>query len=777
MVDEKGRILAGRYALIPPSKTGGMADVYKASDLQAGGLHVAVKLLRYSANEEEILAESFRRETDALRQLEHPNIVRLIDTGQDDESGRSFLVLEWFEQDLSEYLTQHSFDTWQDFYDYVGRPVLEALEFAHSRRFSHRDLKPSNVLLTEGSSPKLADFGIAKLHSFMQPGVTLADFSSRPYSPPEPDEGLRPFARDLYGFAVVALESLAGKQFRERTDIESAVSELSLPEAVRTSIHRCTALDPAERPAHAGVLLTELNSIASERERKDSSPTLCWVEVPKKYAQKLQASLEVSSVDEVQQRLSSELRGPCAIEPKQKSGKSVHVDQHYMIHASSCSMHVAVDKASNDHLYAFNAWSVSQSECEHRREVAWVAPFSFKLGRPKLRSKGEEAIRRLKVGVEEHQSELRLLRAQREEQRLFTTWGGLLRARLELERLKNPPIQYHDRQVKGRRVEFSVHVPPKEEWEGTPWKSRLPDGSVVRGELEDVASDAVTLWVTKGEADQIPEHGRLEFDASVAEIALSRQQKVLDSVRFRRAVHPTLRDLLVKPADCRPPQPVDTVEFAQDDLDKGKKAAVLKALGVQDFVVVEGPPGTGKTTFIAELVIQLLRRDPSVRILLTSQTHVALDNALERIRKLASDTSMVRLASRYAAPRVAESVRDLLPDNALGRWQKTALAKAEQFLETLADELGVSRQDTHVGLLLLRLISEREQLRDSEHQLEEARTRLADSERDPNLVMAAEQQELLADEVSRWREEVKIQKKQLKELEKRVQREELIGVN
>ena len=102
MVDEKGRILAGRYALIPPSKTGGMADVYKASDLQAGGLNVAVKLLRYSANEEEILAESFRRETDALRQLEHPNIVRLIDTGQDDESGRSFLVLEWFEQDLSE---------------------------------------------------------------------------------------------------------------------------------------------------------------------------------------------------------------------------------------------------------------------------------------------------------------------------------------------------------------------------------------------------------------------------------------------------------------------------------------------------------------------------------------------------------------------------------------------------------------------------------------------------------------------------------------------------
>jgi len=134
-------LLNNRYAMQPVSKSGGMADVHRATDL----LHdehrtVAVKLFRYGSLDESILNESFRRETVALRELLHENIVELLDSGIDPESKRLFVVLEWVDQSLTEWLKTNPISSWQEFYSDVGRGVLSALHYAHSRRFTHRDV-------------------------------------------------------------------------------------------------------------------------------------------------------------------------------------------------------------------------------------------------------------------------------------------------------------------------------------------------------------------------------------------------------------------------------------------------------------------------------------------------------------------------------------------------------------------------------------------------------------------------------------------------------------
>ncbi|MEQ9486628.1 protein kinase domain-containing protein [Coleofasciculus sp. F4-SAH-05] len=83
------RLINSRYALSPNPHSGGMAEVYQANDMLANGRQVAVKLFTQRNIEEEISAESFRRETQALQELKHPGIVELLDSGKDENTGFS----------------------------------------------------------------------------------------------------------------------------------------------------------------------------------------------------------------------------------------------------------------------------------------------------------------------------------------------------------------------------------------------------------------------------------------------------------------------------------------------------------------------------------------------------------------------------------------------------------------------------------------------------------------------------------------------------------------
>ena len=125
-----------------------MSEVYGATDLVQGHRKVAVKVLKTGVIESSLLRESYDRETKALRALRHPGVVELIDDGFDDQLGAHFMVLEWMDSSLAELLKVRRPENWDHFYQSVGRPVLEALKFAHERRVSHR--RPETVEYPHG---------------------------------------------------------------------------------------------------------------------------------------------------------------------------------------------------------------------------------------------------------------------------------------------------------------------------------------------------------------------------------------------------------------------------------------------------------------------------------------------------------------------------------------------------------------------------------------------------------------------------------------------------
>jgi serine/threonine-protein kinase len=203
-----GEVIAGRYELEELVGSGGMSTVYRAHDSMLER-KVALKILHQRFGDDEEYVERFRREARAVAQLAHPNIVTVIDRGED--GGRQFIVFEYVEGDDLKQLIDKTGPLPIDQVVELGREIAAALSFAHERGIVHRDVKPQNVLLSEGRA-KVTDFGIARSldveHGVTQTGTVLGTSN---YIAPEQASGQPIDDRsDVYSFGVVLFELLTG---------------------------------------------------------------------------------------------------------------------------------------------------------------------------------------------------------------------------------------------------------------------------------------------------------------------------------------------------------------------------------------------------------------------------------------------------------------------------------------------------------------------------------------------------------------------------------------
>ena len=249
-------IIDGRFILEDREpRAGGTAHVYKARDHKTGEL-VAVKLYDGATLDSDLRRESFLRERDSLASLDHPNVVKLLGAGFDEHRKQHYVALEWFEENLLEHIERrrsqddkgHHGATWMRFCTTVLEPVLDALVVAHSQRILHRDIKPQNVLVAGDGTPKLADFGLAKLLDSLRYGMTVREFFSRPYTAPEQRTGEPDVRSDLYALGVTTLRCLIPKKY-EITDenLHEVLSRLPVKPDAKDFISRLIAPEPDDR--------------------------------------------------------------------------------------------------------------------------------------------------------------------------------------------------------------------------------------------------------------------------------------------------------------------------------------------------------------------------------------------------------------------------------------------------------------------------------------------------------------------------------------------------
>ena len=148
----KGEAIAGRFELVELIGKGGMSSVYKAHDRLLDRI-VAIKILHPHFTEDEEYVERFRREARSVAQLSHPNIVTVIDRGED--SGRQYIVFECVEGENLKQLVERTGPLPVRDTLLLGLQMARALSFAHGRGLIHRDVKPQNVLLNDGGQAKI----------------------------------------------------------------------------------------------------------------------------------------------------------------------------------------------------------------------------------------------------------------------------------------------------------------------------------------------------------------------------------------------------------------------------------------------------------------------------------------------------------------------------------------------------------------------------------------------------------------------------------------------
>jgi serine/threonine protein kinase len=274
-------LIAGRYQIQATAGSGGLGKVYRCLDLKSH-VQVAVKVLRTDvAAHAEALGQQMQ-EAQTLSTLVHPNIVRILDFGVDEEM--FYLVMELiFGTSLDCQLAKGPLK--MDEWTLVARESLRGLAAAHAEGVLHLDLKPENLMLAGGAEGpfqvKLIDFGLARFERLMQtPDEPSAEIQgSLYYVPPEILRSEQPVPQsDLYSLGSTLFEAATGKVlFSDQADLTGILKAhlFETPPSIET---RCpgfpSALDawvrnllsklPSVRPATAAVALEGLEKALLE---------------------------------------------------------------------------------------------------------------------------------------------------------------------------------------------------------------------------------------------------------------------------------------------------------------------------------------------------------------------------------------------------------------------------------------------------------------------------------------------------------------------------------
>lgn len=731
--------IADRYRLKKKDIGGGnMSSIHLCEDTDIDDdeedSSVIVKMFnKPNIGDEDLQKQVFNREVESLDKLNHKNVVRILDRGYDNGFKAFFIVLE--------YIQGKNFkEAFGDIcrYDYAQKlelmaQVVEGIEYLHKKNIVHRDLKPSNIMLDKDGTVKIIDFGISRLQDTFYSDYTLAAFATKNYSSPEQMVGKTiTYQSDIYSLGLIFYEIFTCSNIttRESMDVNGlplGMQKILVKMTKEESNLRYGTITELKRDIEKEISLLVQERYISLGFTNNVTRRLA----ASGYIEKEETTLALKVLEE-------EYAGKCYMWPaKNRDGQ---FEGSFELYGQRFVSILKIDQRDDKRFTVISIAFVQADRLMTQKELAYEIPYGVQVGcGTRIHYKAEINAQILSEEVLKHEVDFISQRVDDMHQKDITgKWKDILELEKRQISQEKSTLTYRNLKINEEDASLEIEIDTDRAYELNYTSDDMLQMTTMKnihhyldvGHMREFSDSRMIIDLApQVDYSNIASSGEISISMRMAEIALERQRKALKSIQYKENVNPEISEIIFNPSVATSK---NNLMLTEDDceskeIDKSKLISLEKALSADNMFLLQGPPGTGKTTFISELVYQILngndkyRGNPDAKILIASQSHVAVDHSLAKIKKLIPDIKMIRIG---ILDKLAESSRAYTLDIFCREWTQKVIENCKVALAKYKQEIGIDESLQEKNSIITEIESITQEIADLIDELEKVESEL-----------------------------------------------------